>query len=280
MKPFKKVVVVGVGLIGGSLALALKKEHLALSVIGIGRHKESISLAIKNSVIDDGSLDFSIAEGADLLVFAAPVSSILKLAPSFKKIVNADCIVLDVGSTKEKIVGELSSIFPNFIGTHPMAGSEKRGVLNSQVSLFKNSLCIITPTKKTNKDSLKRVSELWDSLGVKVFYLKPKEHDRIISFVSHMPHALAFSLINNVAAKFMKFASNSLKDGTRVAASDPQMWCDIFLTNRENIIKAIGSFQKELEVIKNALKNKDRVKLSEIIKSANKKKRMLDDNCN
>ncbi|TBR15744.1 prephenate dehydrogenase [bacterium] len=275
MKPFKKVVIVGVGLIGGSLALVLKKNRLASSVIGIARHKDSIKLAIRRGVIDGGSLDFSIAEGADLLVFATPVGSILSLASDFKKIVPADCIVMDVGSTKEKVVNQLSKIFPNFIGTHPMAGSEKKGVMNSQVNLFKDSLCIITPVKKTNKQALHRISQLWKSLGVKVFYLKPAQHDRIISFVSHLPHLVAFSMINNVAVNFMKFASTSLRDGTRVAASDPQMWRDILLTNRGNILKAVRSFQKQLELIENAVANKDSAKLSKIIKEANKRRRAL-----
>ncbi len=275
MKPFKKVVIVGVGLIGGSLALALKKNRLSSYIVGVGRHQDSIRTAIKNGVIDDGSLDFSIAKDADLLVFATPVGSILNLAPRFKKIVSSDCVVIDVGSTKEKITSQLSKIFPNFIGTHPMAGSEKRGILNSQVGLFKDSLCIITPVKESNKDVLLRVSQLWKSLGVKVFYLTPAEHDRIISFVSHLPHLVAFSLINNVAVEFMKFASTSLKDGTRVAASDPQMWRDILLTNRNNILKAIRSFQQELELIRKAVADKDSTKLSKIIKKANKRRRVL-----
>ncbi len=275
MKPFKKVVIVGVGLIGGSLALVLKKNRLASSVIGIARHKDSIKLAIRRGVIDGGSLDFDIAKGADLLVFATPVGSILSLASDFKKIVPVDCIVMDVGSTKEKVVNQLSKIFPNFIGTHPMAGSEKKGVMNSQVNLFKDSLCIITPVKKTNKQALHRISQLWKSLGVKVFYLKPAQHDRIISFVSHLPHLVAFSMINNVAINFMKFASTSLRDGTRVAASDPQMWRDILLTNRGNILKAVRSFQKQLKLIENAVANKDSAKLSKIIKEANKRRRAL-----
>jgi prephenate dehydrogenase len=240
MKVFNKVAIVGTGLIGGSLALAMKKNGLAKKIVGVSRHNSSLSEAKRIGAINDGSKSLTIIKDADLVVLAAPVHAIIKLAPAISKIINKDCIVIDVGSTKEEIVLELSKIFPNYIGTHPIAGSEKRGVKNANASLFKGSLCILTPDKMAKQDCLRKVKKIWAGVGAKTLEVTPLKHDKIMAFVSHLPHAISFALMNSVPKALLKFAASGLKDTTRISASEPELWSDIFLSNDKNIFRCLG----------------------------------------
>ncbi|MCX5710953.1 MAG: prephenate dehydrogenase [Candidatus Omnitrophica bacterium] len=275
MKLFNKVAIIGTGLIGGSLALDIKKKKLASSVVGVSRRKISLAKAKKMGAIDTGSRSLSVIRGADLVVFATPVSSILSLAPKISKIIDKKCVVIDVGSTKEEIVSRLSRLFPGYVGTHPLAGSEKRSVNNAKAGLFKGSLCILTPTARTDKKALNKVVKLWLSLGAKTVDLQPSEHDLALSFVSHLPHVAAFSLMNSVPKEFMSFGSGGLKDTTRIAASDSGIWADIFLSNSANIIKASNVLNKNISLIKAAIANKNRKKLVKILAAAQAKREKL-----
>jgi len=272
MEQFKKVAIVGVGVIGGSLALAIKEKNLARKIVGVSRHRKTISLAKQCGAIDSGACDINVLEGADLLIFAAPVSVILKLAKAVSGIINKDCIVTDVGSTKKEIVASLEKIFPNYVGSHPLAGSEKQGVLNANGELFKNSSCILTPTGRTNTAALSKIELLWEELGAKTFSLSPGIHDQVLSFVSHLPHAVAFSLLDSVPKRYLKFAASGFRDTVRIAFSDEGIWSDIFLSNRKELLKAVGSFEKSLSRIKSALKKGDKKLLSGILKKTTTKK--------
>ncbi len=275
MRLFNKVAIIGTGLIGGSMALAIKKNGLAHQIIGVSRHKNTLIWARKSRVIDKGSQDLSIIQDADLVVLATPVNTILKLADTVVKFINKDCIVTDVGSTKKEIVSKLSKIFPNYVGSHPLAGSEKCGITNVQADIFKDSLCILTPTKNTPPNALKKIKSLWNQLGARVVFLDPDTHDRILSFVSHLPHAIAFSLIGTAPDKYLKFGANGLKDTTRIALSDSRLWVDIFLSNRKNMLKSIESFQNNLSRIKSAINKRDEKTLIKILKKAKAKREIL-----
>ncbi|MDD5197096.1 MAG: prephenate dehydrogenase/arogenate dehydrogenase family protein [Candidatus Omnitrophota bacterium] len=275
MHLFNKVAVIGTGLIGGSLALIIKKQKLAKKVVGVARHQASLDLALKNKVIDRGALSLNVIKGADLLILAAPVDTIINLRKKILKFVSRDCIVTDVGSTKEKIVSLLAGSFPNYVGSHPLAGSEKRGVSHAQAGIFKGTLCILTPTAKTRRAAMKKIQALWRKAGAKVIYLSPGEHDRVLSFTSHLPHAVAFSLINSIPADTLKFSASGLKDSTRIAASDALLWQGIFLTNRKNMLKAITAFEKKLLRIKSAISQNDKEKLTAILTRAQKKRNSL-----
>ncbi len=275
MAIFKKVAIVGVGLIGGSIALALKKKHLAKEIVGVCRHKNSIILAKKNRVIDKGSCSLEIIRGADLIILATPVGTIKKLSCEIAKIINPRAIVTDVGSTKEEISLYLNKIFPRFIPTHPLAGSEKRGVSNACDSLFKDTLCIITPVSRSDRDALIKIKRIWASFGAKIKLLTPKQHDILLANISHLPHALAFSLINSMPERYLGLAPNSLKDMTRIASSDASLWVDIFLSNRNNLIKSIDSFSDSLNKLKCALGSKDRNKLKSFFCRAGSKRRII-----
>jgi len=276
MKLFKKVAIVGTGLIGGSLGMVIKRNHLADQVVGVSRHKRNIVLAKKMGAIDSGSQSLEIIRGADLLILATPIDTIISQAPRISKLVKAGCIVTDVGSTKEKIVSSLTRVFPRFVGTHPMAGSEKRSIINANPNLFKGSLCILTKTNKTDQLAFVKIMGLWKRLGARLLILSPKEHDKALGFVSHLPHLIAFSLINSIPDKNLKFASGGLKDTTRIAASDSEIWSEIFFSNRKNILNDISLFEKQVSRIKSALQKSNKKPLKSILKQAKTKRDNLE----
>lgn len=267
-KPFKKAVVVGLGLIGGSLAIELKKNKLAKSVIGISRHERTLELAKNRNIIDDGSCSLGIAKGADIVILAAPVNTILKLGKELSKIVDKGCIVTDVGSTKQLICRKLGGIFCGFVGGHPLAGSEKRGIENARAGLFKGSLCLLTPTSRTDKNTLRIIEKLWRIAGADVSCIGPAAHDKALSFISHLPHIAAFSLIGCIPDKFLKLAPCSLRETTRIAASDSRLWSDIFLSNKENIVRSIRLLRANLHDFETAIKNNREKRLMDILKKA------------
>lgn len=275
MKLFKKVAIVGAGLIGGSIGLALKKYGLADEVVGVTRHKKNLLLAKKRKAIDRGSVSLDIIRDADLVILATPVNTIIKLAPAVSRIVCGDCIITDVGSTKKEIVLALEKLFPRYIGSHPLAGSEKRSVSHAHADIFKDTLCILTTTKNSDRRALNLLKIFWGKLGARRFILSPEAHDKILSFVSHLPHAAAFSLIAAVPREFLKFSSAGLRDTTRIAASDSELWADILLSNSKNISQAITLFQGKLSGLNEAIRSKDRNRLIKILKAAKDKREAI-----
>jgi prephenate dehydrogenase len=273
---FNKIAIVGTGLIGGSIALALKEKQLARIVIGVSRHKESLILARKLGAIDSGSQDINIIKDADLVILATPVTTIIKSACRISKILKPECIICDVGSTKEQIVSKLTPLIPHFVGCHPLSGSEKKGIKNAFAGLFKNSLCILTPVKNTDNKALTKVKKLWVNLGAKVITMNPKFHDQVLSFVSHLPHLVSFALINSISPSYFRFSASSLKDTTRIAASDSGLWLDIFFSNRDNILRAAQIFEQRVSAIKEALAKKDKKLLRRILTKAKNNRKRLD----
>jgi len=275
MSVFKKVAIVGIGLIGGSIALELKRKHLAKEVVGVSRRRKSLAWAKEIGAIDKGSLDLAIIKGADLVILATPVGLIINKAPIIAKFISKDCVVTDVGSTKAEIVSKLEKIFPNFLGSHPLAGSEKCSVRNAQLGMFKQSICILTPTKKTTSKALNKIRSLWLKMGTKIIILSPEKHDKVLSFTSHLPHVVAFSLIGAIPTEYLGLASTGLRDTTRIASSEPNLWVDILLSNRKNILKNISIMQKKLSSIKSAIENKDAKALNNILSEAKEKRDCL-----
>jgi len=274
-KLFNNVAIIGVGLIGGSMALGIKKKGLASRIIGVSRHKSTLIWANKNRVIDKGSQDLRIIQDADLVILATPVNTILNLADLISKFIKEDCVVCDVGSTKAEIVSKLSNIFPNYVGSHPLSGSEKRGIQNASADIFKNSVCILTPTNNTNPMALNKIRRMWRELGARVVLLPPDKHDRILSFVSHLPHIVAFSLIGIIPDEYLRFGSSGLKDATRIALSDSQLWTDIFLSNKKYVMKAIGLLHGNLSQIESAIRKRDRKLLTRTLREAKEKRGIL-----
>ena len=273
MRLFKRAAIIGVGLIGGSIGLAIKKKGLAKEVIGIGHRRESILRALKTGAIDKGYLDLSKIKDADLVILAAPVSQIIKSLPRLRKFINNDCVVIDVGSTKSEIIKVAAKSGIEFIGCHPLAGMEKGGAQNAKSEIFKNSLCLLVPLKDTRKGALDKIQRLWRELGARTKILDARNHDRILAFVSHLPHAVVFALIDCLRLDYLSYGSSGLKDTTRIGLSGPLLWRDIFLTNRKELIKAIKEFKSSLARLEFFLKSSQPRKLGAYIKRAGNKSR-------
>jgi prephenate dehydrogenase len=184
----------------------------------------------------------------------------------------------DVGSTKVRLTRDIEKIIPdgvNFIGGHPMAGSEKRGVIQARGDLFKDSLCILTRTKKTDPGALKTIEELWQTVGAKVVILSLNLHDRIVSQISHLPHMLVFSMLAGIDIGSLRFASSGFYDTTRIASSDSKIWRDIAISNKDEIAKSISEFKKNLSVLEKAIRLEDSSTLLKVFKNAKKKRELL-----
>ncbi len=251
---FKRVSIIGMGLLGGSIGMDIKKKAIADEVVGIVHRAEQVDECINAGAIDRGTV--SNVEGtkdADMIILATPISVMPKIANEIKANVKAETIVIDVASVKGKLVKQMEEILgPNYVGTHPMAGSEKKGITAAKTGLFYRSKCIITPTDKTRPEFLKRVREFWSTFQANTIILSPEEHDKIIALVSHLPHLMASSLVNTMAddPKASSCVGPGFRDSTRIAASQPLLWKEICEWNREEILAVIDKFQNKLSVFK------------------------------
>jgi len=275
MKPFNKVAIIGVGLIGGSIGLGIKKKRLASCVIGIGHHRKSINEALKIGAIDEGYSELHKIKGADLVILATPVGAIIKFLPLLSRFIDKDCVVIDVGSTKLQITEIAKKSGIEFVGCHPLCGLERKGPRNADNRIFQDSLCILTPYKNTRKETLRKVCDFWKALGSKIKILDAATHDRILAFVSHLPHTAAFSLMDCLAPGYLKFASGGLKDITRIADSDPLVWRDIFISNRKEILTALNKFKKSLCRLESFIRNNQPDKLEAFLEKARRKRNVF-----
>lgn len=274
---FKRVTIIGLGLIGGSLAWGLKKSGRVGEIFGVDLDKEAVDYAIREGIIDSGSK--VIEKGVDLsqvVVIAVHVGLIPRVAKSIASIASPRTVITDVGSVKEKIVEEIECSLPphlHFVGGHPIAGTERSGARAADFNLFQGKRCILTPTSKTNPEALGKVKNLWEAVGARVFTMDAGTHDRVFGFVSHLPHVVAYALINAVASvekpdNILDFAGGGLRDYTRIGASSPEMWCDIFLENKENTLEALREFKRALEKIEGLIKAENEEGLLEELRRA------------
>lgn len=279
MRKFNKITIVGVGLMGGSIGLALKNKRLARHIVGVGHHKSSIKRALRLKTADEGTLDIRRAvSGADIVIMSTPILSMAGLTRKMSPYLKKGCIVTDVGSTKLRLAKEMERLLPQgiyYVGGHPMAGSEKKGVEKARKDLFKDSVCILTKTKNTGEKPVKTVKNLWRALGAEVIVMSPRDHDRIISEVSHLPHMLIFSLLNSIDPKGLRFASSGFYDTTRIASSDAIIWKDIAITNKEEILKSISRFKKSLSILQRGIDREDGATLMKVFKIAKKRRELL-----
>ncbi len=262
----KKITIVGLGLIGGSLARALKESDFAETISGVDRDKDSVEYAVTEHIIDEGSTDIKeCSRIADIIVIATHLGAIKETAISASSTAPKGAVITDTGSVKEKVLHDVDGILPsylNFVGGHPIAGTENSGVRSGSPGLFKGRRCILTPTENTNKEALKTVASMWEAVGANVFEMDAVAHDRIFGAVSHLPHVVAYALINSVLSaenngELFDFAGGGLKDYTRIAASSPEMWVSIFQANSSPTLEAISRFQQALERIKDAIEKGD-----------------------
>ena len=250
----KKVVIIGVGLIGGSIGKALREKALADEVVSLCRRQSSLDRAMKEGIFSGGFVnDYEEAvRGADIIFIATPVHTIEEVLGKLAEVINdKKVIVTDVGSTKKEVC-EYAARFKDrfsFVGGHPLAGSEKTGVEYSSADLFESSLCVLTDGKIASENSVNILRELWQSMGAEVEIITPEEHDKILAFTSHLPHVAAYVLAGAQEEKFHKYVSTGFKDATRIASSDPVLWTDIIMSNRENMLRSIDKFKGLLNCI-------------------------------
>jgi len=276
MRLFNKVAIIGVGLIGGSMGLALRKKGLAKEVVGFFRHRETLVKAKKKGLITKATMNLKEAvKNADLIILATPVDTIIKLATKIRRLLKKGAIIIDVGSTKLKVVKEIERILPNgvyFIGCHPLAGSDKSGPESANINIFKGSICILTPTRNTDKRALAKIKRFWQSFGAQVKILSPAEHDKIISFTSHLSHLVSFAIVDCVPEKYLQFIGSGFRDTTRLASSSPVLWRDICSSNRGEILKAISKFENSLSKFKKYLQKKKFTELEHDFARAKKRR--------
>ena len=264
---WKRITLVGVGLLGGSLGLAIKKRHLAETVVGYVRRPASIAECEGARAVDHATLDLSEAiANADLVVLCTPLAQMRALVDQMAPRLKRGAVVTDVGSVKGEVVHELEPLLAragaHFVGSHPMAGAEKTGVAAARDDLFDNAVCVLTPTPHTNRAALRKVEQLWEAVGARVLRLAPDAHDELVSRSSHLPHVIAAELANFVLDPAHPepqpmLCANGFRDTTRIASGSPEMWRDIALANRENLAAALDAFIKQVQTFKRLLRKGD-----------------------
>lgn len=261
------VCIIGTGLIGGSLALALKQAGFCRRVIGAGRTETTLQKAVELGVIDHYEMDYAVAvKDADIVVIAVPLSAMKNVFEQIAPALSATAVVTDAGSAKQSVIKDaelaLAKNFNRFVAGHPISGTEKSGVTAAFVDLYKNRKVILTPTDRADTDAVKLVTEMWQAAGAEVESMSAQHHDMVLAGTSHLPHILAFGLVdclNNLEEvdEVFRFAAGGFRDFTRIASSDPVMWRDICLSNREDILRMMEKYQQQLQTIHQALQDSD-----------------------
>lgn len=263
-----KLTIVGVGLIGGSIGLAVRRRGLAREIVGVGRDPKSLEVAVSRGAIHSGTTDLGLGvQGADFVVFCTPVDRIAAQVRQAAPHCRPGAILTDAGSTKAAIVHELREGLPpgvSFVGSHPLAGSEKRGPEHAHADLFHNRTCIVTPDFLTDPAAVERVTAFWKALGADVRLLEPEEHDQILARTSHLPHLIASALAATLPPEYLPYTASGFRDTTRIAASDPALWTTIFLQNEEQLMEALSSFEVQLKAYRQAIEAGDAEKIAEL----------------
>jgi prephenate dehydrogenase len=277
---FNQAVIIGVGLIGGSLGMILRRKGLASTVVGAGRRIENLKTAVSVGAIDRYVVDPSEAvKEADLVILATPVDTYERHLQEWASRLRPGAIVTDVGSVKGELVERSERQMPagvHFVGAHPIAGKEKTGAAAGSEDLFTGRRCILTPTKQTDPQALEQVQSLWQAAGATVLTMDPHLHDRILGAVSHLPHVAAFALMNALVdirseVPSLDLAGHSgggLRDTTRIAASSPEMWRDIFLWNKDNVVACIRAYERSLGELRQLIQTEDGAGIEKLLERA------------
>ena len=283
---FRKIVIAGVGLIGGSLGLALCKRNLASEVVGVEPNEDNLELAIQVGAVHRGAPLAEALSGAELLILATPIGVALGVLEMALPYLSPGSIVTDVGSVKGRLVERAEAMLPegiHFVGGHPMAGLEVAGVAGAREDLFEGASYLLTPTGRTDRAALTRLKQLIEGLGAKPMELEYHEHDQAVAVISHLPHLVAAALVNTVSADAKKqlllnLAAGGFRDTTRIAASNPTMWRDILLTNRSQVLEAIEKFRLQLNQIEQGIHQFDSELLVGSLTQAQKLRSTLPEN--
>jgi len=275
-----RLAIIGVGLIGGSLARALREAGAVKKVVGIGRSRTNLEEALSLGICDEITQDATTGvRDAQMVFISVPVCSIPAVVAEISPFLSPGCIVTDGGSVKTEIVLECEALMPPgcyFVGGHPIAGTEHSGASASFATLYRGKRCILTPTEHTNADSLDLVSRVWSLTGANVCCMEPGHHDRIFAEISHLPHAIAYTLVHAVGTadvegeNVLSYTAGGFRDFTRIASSDPVMWRDISLMNREALLASIDGFTTSLAELRRRIDRGDSAGLTEFFTTAKK----------
>ncbi|MBL0730851.1 prephenate dehydrogenase/arogenate dehydrogenase family protein [Piscinibacter sp. HJYY11] len=275
---FNQLGVIGCGLMGGSFALALKRAGLVKRVIGYSKSPSTTERAKKMGVIDDTAESALLAvSGSDIVIMAVPVSASEATFKAIRHLVEPGVLFMDVGSTKRDVVDAARRVLKervgSFVPAHPIAGKEVSGVAHADASLYAGRQVIITPLPQTNTDLVQKATDVWSAIGAQVLRMTPENHDAAFAAVSHLPHMLAFAFFNSVAKQpagrdFLSLAGPGFRDFTRIAASDPEVWRDILMSNREEILKQSMRFRHTLDALEHVIKTSNVEALEDLIRSA------------
>jgi len=272
MTPWNQVTIIGTGLIGGSLGLALKQAGAARRVVGVGHRQSTLDQALACGAADAVTLDPAEGvRGSDLVVLATAVGLFEPLLVQAASDLAEEAVVIDVGSTKAEICRTLPPLLPAgrvFVGCHPIAGSEKRGVDFAYSDLFAGATCVVTPAADAPPDAVARVIATWETVGMQVVQMDPASHDRLLAQVSHLPHAAAAALALTVSPEAERLTGTGWADVTRVASGDPVLWRDILVTNADGVVEALETFEQRLGDLREALAAGDTERLQRLLARA------------
>ncbi len=270
-----KLAVIGVGLIGGSFALALKQAKAVSHVAGVGRSKQNLQIARERGIIDSIAPDAAMAaKDADLVLVAAPVAQFERIFSSLR---DSKALITDGGSTKRDVIAAarkaLGKKIGQFVPAHPIAGAEKSGAAAASAELYRGKRVVITPLPQNRRPALEQVESAWKACGAKVSRMDPEEHDAVLAAVSHLPHVLAYALVHGVAKRnnseqLFSFAAGGFRDFTRIASSHPEMWRDICLANRDRLLQELKSYANELGSIRKLIQKGDAAALEKVFATA------------
>ena len=279
---FQKITLAGVGLLGGSLGLAVKEHRLAKKVDGLVRRSASITECDKLGVVDHATRDpLRAVENADLLVLCTPLARMREVLQQMLPALKPGALVTDVGSAKAGVVEDLEPLVADagghFVGSHPMAGAEKMGPSAARADLFVNAVCVLTPTRQSSPDAVARIETFWKAVGARTLKLTPEAHDDLVSRSSHLPHVVAAELANYVLSpahpkEQTLLCANGFRDTTRIAASSPEMWRDIALANRKNLARVLGVLVEDLKEFQIALENADTKAIEDFFEQAKQRR--------
>ena len=279
MKDLRQITVIGLGLLGGSITLAVLRSFAGIKTVGYTHRavtrRKARELAVASEIVDDITESVS---GADLVILATPIRTFGKIFGAIAGALPRGCIVTDVGSTKVLPHRWAAKRLPrtvHYVGSHPIAGSEQRGVEFARDDLFDQATCILTTTRTTNKRAVQTLKRFWSELGCSVKLMRPADHDRIFANVSHLPHIAAAALINASSGKELKFAGTGFMDTSRIASGPANIWADVLLTNANNTTKGIDKIIAELLKLKKAIKSGDEKQIEKLLEAARVKRAAL-----
>lgn len=270
---FRTIAIIGVGLIGGSIAAAIRQRKQAATVIGVGRDSSRLAKAQQSGLIDEAATDLgSVAERSDLLIFCTPVDRIVAGVREAAKRARPGMLITDAGSVKGTICRELATGLPagvEFVGSHPLAGSEKQGFEHADPQLFAGRICVMTPTPTTKPGTVARIARFWQNLGAVAVEMTPEDHDRALAQTSHLPHVVAAALAAMIGPEYIgRLAATGFRDTTRIASGDPDLWTAILLANVEPVLAELQKYEESLTAFRQGLIARDAARVKELLATA------------